>query len=43
MILGCLHEVIGYVGRIVMWNNPWSFAGFIIQISTCPRERLKTE
>ncbi|KAJ2977360.1 hypothetical protein NQ176_g4415 [Zarea fungicola] len=32
MILGCLHEVTGYVGRIIMWNNPWSFAGFIIQI-----------
>lgn len=37
MILGCLHEVTGYVGRIIMWNNPWSFAGFIIQISISPK------
>ncbi|KAJ3497839.1 hypothetical protein NLG97_g1594 [Lecanicillium saksenae] len=32
MILGCIHEITGYVGRIIMWNNPWSFTGFIIQI-----------
>ncbi|KAF3076038.1 Sphingoid long-chain base transporter RSB1 [Trichoderma lentiforme] len=32
LILSCLHEITGYVGRIIMWNNPWSFAGFIIQI-----------
>ncbi|KAM6484266.1 RTA1-domain-containing protein [Trichoderma sp. SZMC 28011] len=35
LILSCLHEITGYVGRIIMWNNPWSFAGFIIQISKC--------
>ncbi|KAL7959097.1 RTA1 domain-containing protein [Trichoderma compactum] len=33
LILSWLHEITGYVGRIIMWNNPWSFVGFIIQIS----------
>lgn len=32
MILGCLVEIIGYVGRIVMYDNPFDFNGFIIQI-----------
>ncbi|KAJ6446665.1 RTA1 like protein family [Purpureocillium lavendulum] len=32
MILGCLSEVIGYIGRIILWNNPFSFVGFMIQI-----------
>lgn len=32
MIAGCLSEVIGYGGRIMLWQNPWSFAGFMIQI-----------
>lgn len=32
MLLGCLSEAIGYVGRIMLWNNPFSFIGFMIQI-----------
>ena len=32
MILGCLDEIIGYVGRIMLWHNPFSFIGFMIQI-----------
>lgn len=32
MILGCISEIIGYVGRIIMYTNPFSFPGFIIQI-----------
>jgi hypothetical protein len=32
MILGCITEIIGYAGRILMYNNPWNSAGFIIQI-----------
>ncbi|KAK5989936.1 Efflux pump himE [Cladobotryum mycophilum] len=32
MLLGCITEVIGYVGRILLWNNPFSFPGFMIQI-----------
>ncbi|CAM1509006.1 Fc.00g027450.m01.CDS01 [Cosmosporella sp. VM-42] len=32
MILGCFVEIIGYVGRIIMYNNPFSFPGFMIQI-----------
>jgi hypothetical protein len=30
--LGCLGEVIGYVGRIILYNNPWDEIGFQIQI-----------
>ncbi|KAK2594937.1 Envelope glycoprotein [Conoideocrella luteorostrata] len=32
MLLGCLSEVIGYAGRIMLYNNPFSFVGFMIQI-----------
>ncbi|KAK9364376.1 sphingoid long-chain base transporter RSB1 protein [Lipomyces kononenkoae] len=32
LILGCLIEVVGYIGRIMMHHNPWSQAGFDIQI-----------
>lgn len=31
--LGCASEMIGYGGRIIMHNNPWSFTGFMLQIS----------
>lgn len=32
MILGCVVEIVGYAGRIMLHENPWSFAGFLIQI-----------
>ncbi|KAF5665348.1 phospholipid-translocating ATPase [Fusarium heterosporum] len=32
MILGCLFEIIGYIGRVVLYNNPFNFGGFMIQI-----------
>ncbi|KID86527.1 sphingoid long-chain base transporter RSB1 [Metarhizium guizhouense ARSEF 977] len=32
MILGCLSEAIGYAGRIMLYNNPFSFVGFMVQI-----------
>lgn len=32
MILGCISEVIGYVGRLLSWNNPFSLNGFLIGI-----------
>ncbi|KFG82523.1 sphingoid long-chain base transporter RSB1 [Metarhizium anisopliae] len=32
MLLGCLCEIIGYAGRVIMWNNPFSYPGFMIQI-----------
>ncbi|RFU32531.1 hypothetical protein B7463_g3845, partial [Scytalidium lignicola] len=32
LILGCVSEIIGYGGRVMMWNNPFSFPGFMIQI-----------
>jgi hypothetical protein len=33
IILGCTHEIIGYIGRVLLYNNPWSFVAFILQIS----------
>ncbi|KAG5976135.1 hypothetical protein E4U55_007486 [Claviceps digitariae] len=32
MLLGCVSEVVGYAGRIMLYNNPFSFVGFMIQI-----------
>lgn len=32
MLLGCLDEILGYVGRILYWQNPWKQPGFIMQI-----------
>jgi len=32
MLLGCIDEILGYVGRILLWQNPWNHAGFIMQI-----------
>ena len=32
MTLGCLGETIGYVGRVIMWDNPFNQAGFQMQI-----------
>ncbi|KAG9692812.1 RTA1-domain-containing protein, partial [Aureobasidium melanogenum] len=32
MVLGCICEMIGYGGRIIMYNDPWDFNGFIMQI-----------
>ena len=29
---GCVSELIGYGGRVMMWENPFSFTGFLIQI-----------
>lgn len=35
MFWGCASEVIGYGGRVLMWGNPFSFPGFLIQGSEC--------
>ncbi|KAM5346824.1 hypothetical protein ACJ41O_009829 [Fusarium nematophilum] len=32
LILGLICEVLGYAGRIMSWQNPWSENGFLIQI-----------
>ena len=33
MFWGCVCEIIGYGGRLLLWQNPFSFEGFLIQIS----------
>jgi len=40
MVLGCLDEMMGYVGRMILNGNPFSFAGFLMQIGE--RLSLKT-
>ncbi|KAF4468428.1 RTA1 like family [Fusarium albosuccineum] len=32
LILGLVCEVLGYAGRILSWQNPWSENGFLVQI-----------
>ncbi|KAK1729706.1 hypothetical protein CaCOL14_006665 [Colletotrichum acutatum] len=32
MLAGCLSEIVGYVGRIVMYKNPFEFIAFMLQI-----------
>ncbi|ODA78611.1 hypothetical protein RJ55_05993 [Drechmeria coniospora] len=32
MMIGCGSEMIGYVGRILMYKNPFGFPGFMIQV-----------
>lgn len=32
MLAGCGVEIIGYVGRILLYRNPFSFTGFLIQV-----------
>ena len=32
MLFGCFCELLGYVGRIMMWQNPWNSGGFTMQI-----------
>ncbi|KAK1579449.1 RTA1 like protein [Colletotrichum navitas] len=32
MIAGCLCEIVGYIGRIIMYYNPFQFVGFMLQI-----------
>lgn len=33
MLAGCILEIIGYVGRLIIYNNPFDFNGFLMQIS----------
>ena len=35
MFWGCIAEMIGYGGRIMLWEDPFSFTGFLMQISEC--------
>lgn len=32
MLLGCIDEIMGYVGRVLYYQNPWGQAGFLMQI-----------
>ena len=32
VVIGCFGETIGYAGRLILHNNPWSQTGFRIQI-----------
>ena len=41
MVIGCLSEVLGYGGRILLWQDPFSFNGFLLQISMSIVEWLR--
>lgn len=30
--VGCMLAVLGYAGRVLLWTDPWSYAGFMIQM-----------
>ncbi|KAM7207401.1 sphingoid long-chain base transporter RSB1 [Naviculisporaceae sp. PSN 640] len=32
MLLGAVNAILGYVGRVIMWYNPFNFAAFMLQI-----------
>ncbi|KAF9879484.1 hypothetical protein CkaCkLH20_03027 [Colletotrichum karsti] len=32
MIAGCILEIVGYVGRLFIYDNPFNFEGFLMQI-----------
>ncbi|KAM5343475.1 hypothetical protein ACJ41O_012012 [Fusarium nematophilum] len=32
MLTGCAFEIVGYVGRLILYDNPFSFVGFVMQI-----------
>jgi hypothetical protein len=32
MVLGCLTEIIGYIGRVLQYDNPFDFSYFMMQI-----------
>ena len=38
---GCASELIGYGGRVMLWESPFSFPGFLIQISKCAASPLR--
>lgn len=33
MLIGAVNAIIGYVGRVLMYHNPFSFGSFMMQIS----------
>jgi len=37
--VGCAVEMIGHGGRIIMHDDPWSFTGFMLQISKLDKLR----
>lgn len=40
MGVGCVTEILGYGGRVMLFYNPFSFAGFMMQISTTSPSRF---
>ena len=32
MVFGCVWAMVGYAGRVMLWEDPWSFTGFLMQI-----------
>jgi hypothetical protein len=34
-VVGCLSAILGYIGRVMLYYNPFNFPAFMLQISTC--------
>lgn len=32
MFCGCVFEIVGYAGRIILYQTPFNFGGFLVQI-----------
>lgn len=43
MAAGCILQIIGYAGRIMLHDNPFDFGPFLIQISTSIWSMLNSE
>ncbi len=42
IVAGCILEIIGYAGRVIIYYNPFDFNGFLIQISSSRKSRTST-
>jgi hypothetical protein len=41
MLAGAANAIIGYVGRVMLYYNPFNFAAFMLQISESFLERCQ--
>lgn len=43
MMTGCVLQIVGYVGRIMLHDNPFDFGPFLVQISKSKGSRYGRE
>lgn len=42
VVAGCVLQMVGYGGRIMLYGNPFGFDAFLMQISGLPLSCLRT-